>query len=94
MPSEAVVLAIGSRRGGIIRSAEERLRRSGYLALRDITCDEQQGLLCLRGRVSSYYLKQVAQSVVADVEGVRGIINQIEVITTARRAASDKGGRA
>jgi hypothetical protein len=39
----------------------------------------------LCGRLSSYYLKQVAQAVVAEVEGVRRVINLIEVVASAYR---------
>jgi osmotically-inducible protein OsmY len=66
--------------------AEDRFRRSGYFALRDISCDARNGVLHLRGRLPSYYLKQVAQAVAAEVEGVRRVVNRIEVIAPARLA--------
>ena len=65
--------------------AESRLRRSGYLALRDVSCDAHEGMLRLRGHLPSYYLKQLAQEIAFEVEGVRGVINQIEVIAPASR---------
>jgi osmotically-inducible protein OsmY len=37
-------------------------------------------LLLLRGRVSSYYQKQVAQEAVLRLDAVEQVINQIEVI--------------
>ncbi len=57
-----------------------RLHGSGYLALRDVTCWVRDGSLHLRGSLPSYYLKQVAQAVVVDLEGVDDIVNQIQVI--------------
>ena len=65
--------------------AESRLRRSGYLALRDVSCDVQGGTARLRGHLPTYYLKQMAQATVTQVEGVRRVVNLIEVIVPAGR---------
>src|SRR5512135_849445 len=73
----------GERR--IQEAAEGHLRRSGYLALRDIGCTCREGVVTLRGCLPTYYLKQIAQHLVAEIEGVRGIINQIEVLVPSRR---------
>jgi osmotically-inducible protein OsmY len=59
--------------------AHARLRRSGYLALRDLRCEVASGVLHLRGRVPSYYLKQMAQSIVDEVDGVVQVFNFVEV---------------
>ena len=70
----------GSSRGvGIGVEAEGRLRRSGYLALRDVSCCECAGVVQLRGRLHRYHLKQVAQEIVAEIEGVLRVDNLIEV---------------
>jgi osmotically-inducible protein OsmY len=61
--------------------AERRLCDSSYSELRHIRCDFEHGQLRLHGRVRSQYLKQVAQHIVADVEGVSIIVNQIEVMS-------------
>jgi osmotically-inducible protein OsmY len=70
-------------------SVEERLGASGYLALRRIRCDCEceGGVLCLRGCVPSQYLKQVAQTIAAAVEGVRRVDNRIEVVASGSRPA-------
>ena len=47
------------------RLVEGVLRRSGYSALRDVSCVAAGQALYLRGRLPSYYLKQVAQEVAA-----------------------------
>jgi osmotically-inducible protein OsmY len=65
--------------------AEGHLRRSGYLALRDIGCTCREGVVTLRGCLPTYYLKQIAQHVVAELEGVCGIINRIEVLASSGR---------
>jgi osmotically-inducible protein OsmY len=63
--------------------AEGCLRRNPYRALKNVSCDYEAGVLTLRGCLPSYYLKQVAQQVVAHLEGVERIHNQIEVVTPA-----------
>ena len=68
-----------------MEAAEGQLRRSGYLALRDIGCTCCEGLVTLSGCLPTYYLKQIAQHMVAEIEGVREIINQIEVLAPSRR---------
>ena len=63
--------------------AERCLRSNPYLALKNISCDLLDGVLVLRGCLPTYYLKQIAQEVVADLEGVKRIDNQIQVMTPA-----------
>jgi osmotically-inducible protein OsmY len=70
--------------------AESRLRRSAYLALQHLSCEFRGGVLTLRGRVPSYYLKQVALAVVATVEGIQRIDDQLEVAPHADAPSSSK----
>jgi osmotically-inducible protein OsmY len=77
-------------------SVEDRLQRSGYAALSMISCEFQgdSGTLHLRGSVPSYFLKQVAQELVVDLDGVRFVNNQISVARSGRSEAAwnqDKG---
>ncbi len=67
--------------------AESRLRQNAYLALKNISCEFHDGVLTLQGCVPTYYLKQVAQEVVAPVEGVERVENRIEVLAPALSAA-------
>jgi hypothetical protein len=61
--------------------AERGLRSSRYPALKTVCCDYQDGVLVLRGCLPTYYLKQVAQEVVAhQVQGVGRLDNQIQVV--------------
>jgi osmotically-inducible protein OsmY len=65
-----------------VRAAvEARLQRTSYSALSRVRCEFHQdsGILNLCGSVPSYYLKQVAQELVGDVEGVRLVDNQLTV---------------
>jgi osmotically-inducible protein OsmY len=61
------------------RQAESRLRDSSYVGLRKVRCDFHEGVLTLRGRVPSFYTKQLAQSLAACVPGVEEVVNRIEV---------------
>jgi hypothetical protein len=69
---------------GIECEVEDRLSRSGYLALRDVSCHDRGGVIVLRGRLPSQYLKQVAQTLASGVEGVNRVVNLIKVSVRAR----------
>jgi osmotically-inducible protein OsmY len=75
----SVPLNISSDRCAHTSSVERRLRSSGYLALRRIHCACEGGVLSLHGCVPSHYLKQVAQAIADEVEGVDRVDNQIRV---------------
>ena len=71
---------------GLRELAEGCLRRNPYLALKNVACEWLGGVLVLWGCLPSYYLKQVAQEVVAhQVPGVGRIDNQIQVVPPASR---------
>lgn len=56
------------------------LRESSYDALRRASCEVRNGVLTLRGQVPSFYVKQIAQTVVRHVlESGMVIDNQLEV---------------
>ena len=60
--------------------ARKQLRQSSYPAVRDVDCQYQEPVLTLRGRIPSYYLKQIAQTIVLDrLEGMVTINNQLIV---------------
>jgi hypothetical protein len=66
--------------------AERALRSGPYPPLKRLSCDYRGGVLVLRGRLPSYYLKQMAQEVVAhQVPGVGRLDNQIQVVPPAAR---------
>lgn len=64
----------------VSEAAEECLHKSLYLAVRHISCDYDRGVLFLRGRVITFYQKQLAQEAVAKVSGVTRVVNDIEVV--------------
>ena len=79
--------ACNARTSAIHRTAEERLRSSGYLALRDVACMARGDVVYLHGRLPSYFLEQLAQEIAAGVEGVRRVINRIDVLRPSRPEA-------
>lgn len=57
------------------------LRESSYHAIRTVTCQFDRGVLTLRGQVSSYYHKQLAQVVAhRRLAGAAVIRNDLEVV--------------
>ena len=62
---------------------EHCLRTNSYSALRTVSCECVNGVVVLRGCLPTYYLKQVAQEAVTqlELEGVVWIDNQIEVVS-------------
>jgi hypothetical protein len=71
----------GRHQHAIERAAQAALRRSDYFAIRDVECEYDDGVLTMRGRLPSFFLKQMAQSAVAHrLRGSSVIIdNQLEV---------------
>jgi osmotically-inducible protein OsmY len=56
------------------------LQKTGHLFSRAVSCEYDQGVLVLRGRVPSFYLKQLAQERVTSLDGISKVVNQIEVV--------------
>jgi osmotically-inducible protein OsmY len=78
-----------SLRDAIESAAEARLRRSAYPEVGRVRCELHGGTLILWGRVSTFFLKQVAQAVVRGVEGVVDVDNQLEVVPPQPRRRPD-----
>ncbi len=58
----------------------EALERSCYQGVRNVTCRCLHGAIMLEGRVSSFYLKQLAQAAAMRIRGLPRLRNQVEVI--------------
>jgi len=63
----------------ILETVQRRLRESSYYYLRTVSCVYEQGVLTLRGKVPTFYLKQTLQSIVEKVDGVTQIQNLVDV---------------
>jgi hypothetical protein len=59
--------------------AAARLRASGHRPLCTLRCDVRGGVVFLSGVLPTFYLKQVAQTLVLRLEQVRGVKNLVEV---------------
>jgi osmotically-inducible protein OsmY len=63
----------------VAEAARQRLQASGYFAVRGLSCEHHEGVLVLRGQVSSWHQKQLAQKSVRCLCGVAEIINAVVV---------------
>ena len=65
----------------VLVAAKQRLEREPLFRGRSqlIEMAEKDGKLSLRGRLPSYYLKQMLQTILRDVRGVEEIDNQVAV---------------
>jgi osmotically-inducible protein OsmY len=79
------VRMLSSLQDVIAAVAESRLIKSSYAEVRGLSVEVHADTVLLRGRVSSYYLKQVAQSLVGGVSGVEEIDNQVCVTPSPGR---------
>jgi osmotically-inducible protein OsmY len=55
------------------------LRCYAMRGLAQVSCEMQHGMAILHGRVTSYYLKQLAQEVAKNVDGVDSVVNRVHV---------------
>jgi hypothetical protein len=56
------------------------LRESAHPALRRLSVEQTDTALVIKGSVSSYYLKQLAQEALKGLSGPRTLINQVQVV--------------
>ena len=55
---------------------------------RDITCHYCDSVLILRGRLPTFYLKQILQTMLKDLDGVQQINNQVDVVSSSDTGAA------
>ena len=79
LPAVAALPQPGTGDANVASKASQLLNQSNYLALRRLRCEFHDGQLTLRGRVPTYFLKQMAQTVVRQLPQVRQIENQVDV---------------
>lgn len=63
----------------VLREIAHALRVAGCLSSRRVDVSASNGVVRLRGRVRSYYQKQVAQAAALVVIGARRLVNEVEV---------------
>lgn len=59
----------------------EALRKNAHHGLTYVTCEIREGMAILHGKVPRYYLKQMAQEIAKNSEGVDSVVNRIQVET-------------
>jgi len=64
----------------ILAQVKAALDQSGYEQLRGVLTFCHHGRIVLQGRISTYYLKQVAQELVRNVSTVRDVDNDLRVV--------------
>ena len=71
--------------GDVLQRVRGKLSRSCHFTRhwREIDCDYREGILTLRGCVPTFYLKQVLQSILKDLPGVRRVDNRVDVVSAA-----------
>ena len=65
---------------GLRIAALELFQSSGYTALRRLRCEVTDAVVIVHGVLPSYYLKQVAQTIIQRLEGVQSVMNLVEVL--------------
>lgn len=61
------------------QAVESQLQRSPYRALRFVACQIHEGTAVLTGKVPSFFLKQMAQHLVGQTQGVKRVRNELSV---------------
>ena len=83
-PSERISSAVGEPQDrSLERKAVDCLENSPYRILRQVHCRAHNGVLTLSGRVPSFHMKQVAQTIVMNQAHIPRVVNQLEVMMPA-----------
>jgi hypothetical protein len=59
----------------------QALSRSPIPGLRKLSVDENESTITIKGQVSSYYLKQLAQETILPLVDGRQLLNRVRVVT-------------
>jgi hypothetical protein len=79
-----VVPSCNSAVESVLQETRRRLGSLGYVELQRLQFDYQDGVLVLQGRVSSHFLKQLAQECVRSQPEVEMLINRTVVVPNSR----------
>jgi hypothetical protein len=63
-----------------LSQAVAALRESPLPALRKLSIEETEAIVLIRGKVPSYYLKQMAQETVMPVLDGKALVNRVTVV--------------
>lgn len=65
----------------VVNQASFALKKSSHPALRTLSVEGNDSALVISGRVTSYYLKQLAQETIMPVRGALRLVNKVNVET-------------
>jgi osmotically-inducible protein OsmY len=65
--------------GPLLHRIDSAIRSNPFVLHRRVFLEDSQGRVTLRGRVDSYYQKQMVQEVLRGMEGIAEISNELEV---------------
>lgn len=65
--------------GPLLHRIDSAIRNNPYVIRRHVFLESNNGHIVLRGRVDSYYQKQMVQELLRGIEGIAEISNQLEV---------------
>jgi hypothetical protein len=63
----------------VAEEAQRTLKESPYFALRTLRVDYHEGILTVRGRVPTFYARQVAVETLRRMKSVEQLVDRIEV---------------
>jgi len=78
--TETELAPAGARAHHVVKLARLRLAASAYPGLRHLDCCFHEGVLTVRGRVSTFHERQMAWIVLCDLAGVEEFVDQVEVV--------------
>ena len=90
LPVQEQETRLSKEKQAVQADAQSRLRTSGYHELHLVLCEFHEGVLTLRGHVSSFHLKQVAQTLIRKLDGVGEINNRLEVAAAIHHSKEDR----
>ena len=64
---------------GLDKIVQSAINDSPYLAKRNLCCETHDGRVVLRGQVKTFFQKQMAQEAVRNIDGIKSIVNCLEV---------------
>ena len=63
----------------LLRNLEDALGTNPHVAGKRLRVENRAGHVVVRGRVGSYYQKQMAQEALLQIDGVQNLENELEV---------------
>ncbi|MBX3443942.1 MAG: BON domain-containing protein [Planctomyces sp.] len=61
------------------RAVRQQLESAPYRALKSLAFDVQGRTVTLRGQVRSFFMKQMAQHIIGQLDGIEGVRNELQV---------------